>query len=56
MALKFKKLSSGSGSATVTTKARWNGTAVPTSGYVDKIYINPNVTIDELRENLKKLE
>ena len=32
------------------------GTTVPNNEYVNKIYINPNITIDELRENLKKIE
>ena len=32
------------------------GTPVPNDEYVEKIYINPNITIDELRESLKKLD
>lgn len=55
MALKFKKLSSGSGSATVTTKAGWKCTPVPTSGYLENVYFNINLTPEEIMNLIDKL-
>ena len=41
-------LSDGGGGATITTKGGWQGTTVPTSGMVEKIYLNTNLSIDEV--------
>lgn len=47
--------SRGSGSATVTTKAGWKGTAVPTSGYLENVYFNINLTPEEIMNLIDKL-
>jgi hypothetical protein len=47
--------SRGSGSATVTTKAGWNGTAIPTSGYLEKVYFNTKLAPEEIMNLIDKL-
>ena len=47
--------SRGSGSATVTTKAGWQGTPIPADGKFDNMYLNINTTPEELVSKLDEI-
>lgn len=48
-------LSSGGGSATVNTKAGWQGTPIPSSGHIENIYVNVDTEPEKLANKLDEL-
>ena len=47
---------SGGGSVTVTIPGEWQGTAVPNSGYVDKVYVNNSLSMEEVNKLLSQID
>ena len=47
---------SGGGSVTVTIPGEWQGTAVPNSGYVDKVYVNNSLSMEEVNQLLSQID
>ena len=46
----------GGGSVTVTIPGEWQGTAVPNSGYVDKVYVNNSLSMEEVNKLLSQID